>query len=171
MGEAFRALIAIAAFALCSFSCWAQDPTAPTSAVPASVVSVHDADTLRAVVHLPFGDDIRERAWRAFGYDAWEIDYTRKNAVPPITPEEIKRGKQARLDFLGLLATGQLYLEDPLLSGKEQGSGQTYDRTVAAWWIKRPDGTWIYLAKYADDQGWLRESRKATPIAKQGGER
>lgn len=131
-----------------------DNPVAPTQAVQATVVSVHDADTLRAIVHLPFGDDIRSRPWRAYGYDAWEVDYTRKNSNPPITPDEILKGKQARAELLALLTSGQLYFEDP-------GQGQTYDRVVSTWWLRNPDGSWVYIAKYAEDHGWLRTPRTA----------
>lgn len=139
------------------------DPLAPTSAVPVTVVSVHDADTITAVVHVPFGDDIRARSWRAYGYDAWEVDHTRKNAKPPITAEEIQRGLQARADFLTLLAGGTMYFEDPAQVGKPPL--QTYDRLVSVWWVKLADGSWVYVPKYAEDHGWLRTPRTAWKLS------
>jgi endonuclease YncB( thermonuclease family) len=131
-----------------------SDPVAPISAVPCDVVSVHDGDTVTATAHLPFGVDLRERSWRAFDYDCWELTYTRKTVT--ITPEEIVKGKAARDDLRTLLAApgAKFFLEDPGEAG-----GQTYDRTVAKFWVRSPDGSWIYLATWMEARGHLRTAR------------
>jgi hypothetical protein len=155
-------LLAVELLGSCCARVFALDPVAPTSAVPATVTAVHDADTLTAAVHLPLvGADVRPRPWRAYGYDAWEIDYTRQNAQPPITPAEIERGKIAAADLKILLTQGQLFFEDPAWPPYGQTtSTQTYDRQVSVWWVRlNSDGSWVYLPSWMEARGHLRAPR------------
>jgi hypothetical protein len=79
---------------------------APTCAVPLVNFAVHDGDTLiHADILCPFGVTLRNRAIRAAGYDAWEIDRTRQTVT--VTDAEIERGKAASL-FRPALSTSKI---------------------------------------------------------------
>jgi endonuclease YncB( thermonuclease family) len=130
----------------------ADDPVAPVSALKCTVLAVHDADTIAAVIECPLLKVKSQTVMiRAFGYDAWEVNRVRQTVV--VTDEEIAKGKAARDELIALLQTAELWAED-------SGSPDPYGRTSAVLWVKQTGG-WIFLAKYADEHGWLRTPRHA----------
>jgi endonuclease YncB( thermonuclease family) len=132
------------------------DPIAPTSALVCQVVNVHDADTVSAIIRCPLLKvDSQLVVIRAFGYDAWEVSRVRQTV--DVTDSEIFKGKAARDQLKALLAEATLYAED-------SGSVDPYGRTSAVLWV-RQGTTWIYLAAYAEQHGWLRTPRAAKPKA------
>jgi endonuclease YncB( thermonuclease family) len=148
--DAYRSLILV--LCLLGSSVLAADPSAPLSALPAEVVSVHDGDTLTVIVRCPLLKVVSEPlSVRAAGYDTWELTRARRTKTVRVTAAEIVRGKAALADFKLLLASGQLFLED---------SGQTdlYGRLSAILWIKTADG-WVLVAKWMEDRGHLRTPR------------
>jgi hypothetical protein len=130
------------------------DPLAPVSAARVYPKVIHDADTIsQCDIDMGWGLTLNlKHGIRAANYDACEVDYTRKTVN--VTPVEIQRGKMARDELIALLnAGGQLWAEP--------ASHQTdpYGRIDAVLWIRQPDGSWIFLAKYAEEHGWLRTPR------------
>jgi hypothetical protein len=122
----------------------------------------HDGDTVKGIIHLPFGTDIREASYRGYGYDTCEVDHTRRNANPPITAAEIVIGKKCRDDFRALLAQPNTFLlaEDPFISSTP---GQTYDRTEARLVVWQ-NNQYIDVAKWMQDRGYLRSQlQQAVP--------
>ena len=106
-------------------------PAVPDCFVPCCVISVHDCDTLRADVLLPWGVTLRDQSIRAAGFDAWEVTTIREtsNSTVNVTPEEIARGKAATIEFRKLLETGTLYLS-PV--GTRKGSERRMPATRSA---------------------------------------
>lgn len=84
--------------------CFAGDPEVPFQPVRAEVRYVHDADTLNVDICLPFKVTLPNRTVRAWGYDAWETNRVRK--AVKVTEAEIKKGLQARSEFMELLKEG-----------------------------------------------------------------
>lgn len=117
--------------------------------VPATVTKVHDGDTLRATIHLPYDVDLPNRSIRAQDYDAWEINRVRKTVV--ITDEELRKGKQAKAELERLLSLGRLHLE-PI-----RGADGAYNREAARWWIYTGDG-WINVAQHMVTHGHQRNN-------------
>ena len=119
----------------------------PTSPVRATLLELHDGDTAKVDIHLPFDVDLPKRSVRAFGYDAWEITKTRQTVQ--VTDAEIIKGKKARNELLTLIESGELYLED---SGKRD----PYGRASAWLWVKRPAG-WVNVAQWMTEKGHVRK--------------
>lgn len=94
---------------------------------PVQIKSIHDADTLRGDIILPWGVTLRDRDIRT-DYDAWEIDRTRRTVK--VTPQEILRGKAARQALVDLAAGGTLYV-----SPTSQEFGE-YNRLSASLWVQ-----------------------------------
>lgn len=115
-----------------------------TNLLPATVIKVHDGDTLRATIHLPYDVDLPNRSIRAQDFDAWEINRVRKTVK--ITDEELRRGKLAKAELERLLSLGRLYLQ-PV-----KGADGAYNRETARWWIDTSDG-WLDVAKHMIDHG------------------
>ncbi len=121
----------------------------PPCFVPLRLISCHDADTLTADVLLPFGDVVLTgQVIRAQGYDAWEINRTRKSVA--ITDDEIRRGKIARDALKKLIAESTGLYATP---SKEPG---VYGRTSAYLWVRQNDAAMLPVAKWAADNGHCR---------------
>jgi endonuclease YncB( thermonuclease family) len=113
---------------------------APTCAVPLVNFAVHDGDTLiHADILCPFGVTLRNRAIRAAGYDAWEIDRTRQTVT--VTDAEIERGKAAKAALEQLISSGTLYIED-------SGKSDPYGRVSGALGVRTKTGEWIDVAEF-----------------------
>jgi endonuclease YncB( thermonuclease family) len=123
---------------------WAAGPVCP---VRATVEELHDADSPKVTIHLPFGVDLPHRDLRAVGYDAWEVSRTRRTVV--VTTAEITKGKQARDELAKLIAGGTLYVE-------ETRQSDPYGRTNAVMWVRRADGTWVDVAAWMLKNGHTR---------------
>lgn len=119
----------------------------PTCPVPATVVEVHDADSPKVTIHLPFGVDLPNRTIRAVGYDAWEVSKVRRTVV--VTDAEIKRGKYARDELAKLIAQGTLYVQ-------EAAQLDPYGRTNAVLWVWRNE-EWVEVAKWMESNGHTRK--------------
>lgn len=111
----------------------------PTSAVKVVNPVLHDGDTLRGDLWLPFNVTLHNRPLRAFGYDAWEINHTRQTVS--ISEEEIERGIKAKEELQALIDSGTLYAED-------SGDIDPYGRLSAWLWIKTKRGDWIDVAAW-----------------------
>jgi endonuclease YncB( thermonuclease family) len=111
------------------------------------VTSVHDADTISATIHLPFGVDLPDRPLRAFGYDAWEVSRIRQTIY--VSDDEIKKGLKARNEFNDLLKTGKLFVE-------ETNQRDPYGRLHVKFWIQTAV-EWIYVPKWMEDHGHCRK--------------
>lgn len=120
----------------------------PTGAVPVEVISLHDADTLRVNVLLPFGVTLRNKSIRAFGYDAWEISRTRQTVK--VNASEIEKGKAAKAALEQLIATGTLYVV-------ESGEADPYGRTSAWLYVRTKAGDWISVAAWMEKEGHCRK--------------
>lgn len=118
----------------------------PTQAVRATLKELHDGDTARVDLHLPFDVDLPNRSVRAFGYDAWEVTKTRQTVN--VTDAEIVKGKAARDDLLALIQAGELWLED-------SGERDPYGRVSARLWVRRGD-KWVNVANWMTDRGHVR---------------
>lgn len=173
IAEIMLALAAVCVVLDCAFSARGEDdPTVPFQPIRASVLYVHDADTINVDIHLPFKIDLPNRTIRAFGYDAWEVTKTRQTVK--VTDAEIKKGLKARDELMALLKTGTLHVEDmtaiqigwPQLE-RMNIHADPYGRMLCALWLQvmsYPDGkptvTWIYLPKWMEDRGHLRTPRE-----------
>lgn len=125
----------------------AADP--PAGSLPVSG-RWHDADTLvDARVDLPYGLSLVERRGvRAMGYDAWEVG-TRGGAN--VTPAERAKGQAA------LFAIRQLTDGRPLRIVPPAGDGRdAFGRLLGVLWVQSPDGSWVELSKWANDNGHVR---------------
>ena len=108
-----------------------------TCAVPLANVVIHDGDSLRADLNLSFGLTIRDKPIRAAGFDAPEINRTRRTVN--VTPLEIERGKLAKAALEELFAQGTPFAED----AQKQ---DPYGRVLAYLWVRTKDGRWIDVA-------------------------
>lgn len=144
-------LAVLAALALPISPLAAQEHLSPTSAVPCTLETIHDGDTLKATVHLPFGVDLRHKSIRAWGYDAPEISRVRR--AVKITADELVRGKQAKEALVGLLATGTLWIEEA--PGPDI---DPYDRLAARLWVKSKAGEWVDVADFMRKGGHTRDA-------------
>jgi len=115
----------------------------------ATVVRVIDGDTLVATVHLPWGVDLRERTFRAIGYDAWETSKRRKSVS--VTTNEVARGKEAKADLEKLLDDG-LRVSPPNVSDRDI---DPYDRDAARFYFQR-GGRWLPVAEWMREHGHTR---------------
>lgn len=109
---------------------------------------IHDVDTIKADIVLPFGVVLPSRSIRAQSYDGWEIDRTRKTVI--ISDAELAKGKEARAaleklisDSLGLYA----------VESKDPG---VYGRVSAYLYVQTKDGTMLSVARWAEDNGHVR---------------
>ena len=123
---------------------------------------VHDGDTINVDINLPFRVTLPNRMIRAYGYDAWEITRTRQTVK--VTEAEIAKGHKARNEFMALLETGSLYLED--MSALYKTPTDPYGRTSARLWVQvmsypddKPTVTWVLVEKWMEDHGHLRTKR------------
>lgn len=73
---------------------------------------IHDADTLKGDVILPYGITLRAETIRASDYDAWEITRTRQSVT--VNDAEIARGKKATAEFKELVEGATIYISPPL---------------------------------------------------------
>jgi len=109
---------------------------------------IHDGDTLKAYeVQLPFGVSLRDQSVRADGYDAWEIDRTRKTII--YDKDELEKGIEARRAFSNLLDDGGLWID-------ETGKRDPYGRLNARLWTKDRSGKWIDVAEWMKEHGHAR---------------
>lgn len=125
----------------------------PTAAFELTVIDVHDGDSLRADIHLPFGIDLRNQPIRAYGYDAWELARQREQVIGKITDGEISKGKEARDDLKFLLTQGRLY-------GEDSGERDPHGRVSVKLYLKLKNQGWLDIADWMEAHGHLRTSRK-----------
>lgn len=150
MNRALFASIVVAVFSLAAAALSAPPqaaPAAPQIPLRATVESIHDGDTLRVTIHLPFGIDLPGRDVRAFGYDAWEID--RRRRTVNVTDAELAKGAEAKKIFAALLVRGGCWLDD-------SGERDPYGRISARIWTKGENGEWIDVADAMRDSGMTR---------------
>lgn len=134
---------------ICPLAAVAADPLAPTQAIRATLLELHDGDTARVDILLPFGVTLPNRPIRAYGYDAWEVTRTRQTVS--VTADEIAKGKAARDDLLTLMQSGELWVED-------SGERDPYGR-VSAWLWVRQNGRWVFVPGWMERRGHLRTPR------------
>ena len=109
---------------------------------------IHDGDTLKAYeVQLPFGVSLRDQSVRADGYDAWEIDRTRKTII--YDKDELEKGIEAYKALCDLLRDGGLWID-------ETGKRDPYGRLNARLWTKDRSGKWIDVAEWMKEHGHAR---------------
>lgn len=120
----------------------------PPAFVKLANVALHDVDSLRADIVLPFGVTLPDRSIRAQGFDGWEIDRTRKTVT--ITDEELVKGKEARKQLQSLIVASKgLYA----VESDEKG---VYGRVSAFLYVQQADGTMLSVAKWAEENGHCR---------------
>lgn len=141
--------------------CFAGDPEVPFQPVRAEVRYVHDADTLNVDICLPFKVTLPNRTVRAWGYDAWETNRVRK--AVKVTEAEIKKGLQARSEFMELLKEGVVYVED---MESVRVRPDPYGRLLCRIWVQKmtypddkPTVEWIYVPKWMEQHGHIRAPR------------
>lgn len=127
---------------------------APTLAPPPCFVrlrvnSIHDADTLRADILLPFGVVLPDRAIRAQGYDAHEISRVRSTVI--ISDAELAKGREAKAALEKLVADS---LGMYAVESDERG---VYGRTSAYLYVRSKDGAMLSVAKWAEENGHCRK--------------
>lgn len=139
------AILAIGALVALSHLLRAAEPCY----VPIRVLSIHDADTLRADVLLPWGVTLRDRTLR-LDYDAWEISRVRQTVE--VTDEEIAKGKAAREGLAAILSTATAVYVQP--TDEEYGA---YNRLSASLWIKPKEGPLVSVRRWAEANGHVRK--------------
>ena len=113
----------------------------------ATVLSVHDGDTLRANVKLWTDLTLEDQDVRIADFDAPEISRTRRTVT--VTDAEIVRGKAARDDLRTLLANADAVYLSP--TGKRDPYGRLSAR-VSVW----DDGQLTDVAEWMDQHGHSR---------------
>ncbi len=152
------AFIAIAVLTLAAAFAMGDD-CGPHFAVPFIVEQLHDADSPVVTLACARGLRVEHVHIRAYGYDAFEVDHTRRTVN--VTEIEIQRGVQARDALADLLKHGQLFAEDAHLSvGKVKDD--PYGRWLAVLWVRTNEGEWINLEQWAEDNHHIREPRHVT---------
>ena len=117
---------------------------------PLTDVAVLDGDTIRADVRLPYSITLEDREIRAADYDAAESSRRRKTVK--VTDEEIVRGKAATAALKELLAREpRLFVQPPTGKGQD-----VYGRLLGTFYVWRRDGTWLPLADFMRQGGFLR---------------
>ncbi len=113
---------------------------------------IHDADTLRGDVYLPFGVVLHNEGIR-LPYDSWEVDRTR--TALELTEEEwlieIPKGKKARDEFKAFAADHQIFI---IPNGRR--SRDKYGRLLADVLFKDKQGRWHDPSTKANECGWIR---------------
>ena len=134
----------IAAFA-------ASEPTRPEGNLHRiSVFRLHDADTISDCnISLGFGVALQHQSIRLAGFDAWEINRTRRTVE--VTDEEIALGKEARDALKALLLEGEAYIVP------ENERRDAYGRLLGSLWIWK-DNRWLEVAAWAKARGYTRDS-------------
>lgn len=134
----------------------------PPCYVPIEVLSVHDGDTLKANIVLPFGSVVlREQNIRLQGFDAWEINRIRQTVV--ITEEELHKGREAKAALIKLLtATGTRVYAQP---SDDKGA---YGRVSAVLAVQQADGKLVDVASWMKERGHGRDERQSILQPNQG---
>lgn len=130
----------------------------PTYAIPCRVEVLHDADSLVVTLLCPRGVRVEHVRVRAYGWDAWEVDRTRRTVHP--LDVELALGRRARDAFADLLKVGTLWVEDAKLVVAHVKE-DPYGRWLAVLWVRMKDGSWIDVGEWAEENGHLREPRHA----------
>lgn len=132
-------LVAAIIFAIAMLAAAARgDDCGPTCAVRCFDVELHDGDTVKANISLPFGVTLVGKSIRASDYDAPEINHVRQTVK--VTAAEIARGREAKSALEQLIAGGELWIED-------SHHTDPYGRISARLWVKREDA-WTDVAKW-----------------------
>lgn len=136
-----------AILAACLLIVAAADP--PAGSLPVSG-RWHDADTLvDARVDLPYGLSLVERRGvRAIGYDAWEIG---SRGGANVTPSERAKGQAALYAIRELTANRPLRIVPPAGDGRD-----SFGRLLGQLWVSLPNGEWVELSRWANDNGHVR---------------
>ena len=146
-----EAMIAVVLGSVVTAFAYQPSPTIapPPCFVRLRVNSIHDADTLRADMLLPFGVVLPDRAIRAQGYDAWELSRVRSTVV--ISDAELAKGKEAQAALQKLISDS---LGIYAVESKEAG---VYGRVSAYLYVQNKDGTMLSVARWAEDNGHVRK--------------
>lgn len=129
----------------------------PANALEVYRVKIHDADTIRGDVVLPFGVGLFNQSIRLNDCDIWEVDKTRSQVEPfkSFTAKqwevEIARGVKAR-DELKKLAEGGRWHVVPSKDGKS-----VYSRLEADFYVATGSGKIIDVKKWANWGGHERQ--------------
>jgi hypothetical protein len=126
----------------------------PTCAVPLTILSVLDGDTIKADIRCPFGLTIRDRTIRAADFDAWES--SRHRQTVNVTDVEIVRGKKAQKE-LTLLLSNDNGFDDWKLYAEDTGRQDAYGRILAVLWIRENEG-WTRLGSWMRDRFHVRDA-------------
>ncbi len=119
-------------------------------------VKVHDVDTIRGDVALPFGVALLNQSIRAEGFDGWEVDRTRGGVEPfrSFTEaqwvEETAKGAVAR-DELRKLSDGGRWYVRPSADGKS-----AYGRLEGRLVVITKTGARVEVAEWALASGHVR---------------
>lgn len=146
-----EAVIAVLLASVVAYGAYQPAPTVapPPAFVKLANVALHDVDSLRADIVLPFGVTLPDRSIRAQGFDGWEIDRTRKTVT--ITDEELVKGKEARKQLQALIVASKgLYA----VESDEKG---VYGRVSAFLYVQTQDGSMLSVAKWAEENGHCRD--------------
>ena len=132
-------------------------PTLPPTAFEVARVRIHDADTISGDVLLPWGVALTGRSVRAAGFDAWEVDRTRKTAPFNAYTDaqwnaETERGIKARDELRKLANGGSVYVE--WVRGAENS---VYGRLEGAIWVRTSDGRIVDVKRWAERNGHVRQ--------------
>ena len=120
--------------------------------VPIEIITVHDGDTLRADVMLPWGVTLRNRTVRLLGVDCWEVARNRRT-VGEITDEELAKGRAARDALDTMLASCiYIYLKPP----PEHDEHDPYGRLHGELFAVDRKGLKIDVARWLRDHGHAR---------------
>lgn len=125
------------------------DPYAPCKVTS---YRLHDGDTVvDAEIALPFSVSLRNQSIRTDGYDAWEIDRTRRTIV--YDKDELVKGAAALKALSVLLSDNGLWID-------ETGKRDPYGRINARLWTKDKTGKWLDVATWMKDQGHCRPATR-----------
>lgn len=125
-------------------------------------IRVTDGDTIKADIHLGLGVVLNDETLRASDYDAWESSYRRRSKDVTITPEEVEKGKLAKIFLAGFLPNHEAYIEL-----HEKQTRDVYGRILGQWHVLK-NGEWFSVAEVMRLAGHLRSNEPVASVEKVG---
>ena len=129
----------------------------PPTAFQVARVRIHDADTISGDVLLPWGVALTGRSIRAAGFDAWEVDRTRKTGEFGSFSDsqwnaETERGIKARDELKKLAEGGVFYVE-----WDQSSENSVYGRLEGSLWVRTSGGKIVNVKQWAEQNGHVRK--------------
>ncbi len=129
-------------------------PKLPPTAFEVLRPQIHDVDTVRGDVALPWGVGLFNRSIRASGFDGWEVDKTRSKVEPfkSFTERqwkaETERGVKSRDELRRLADGGRIFVE-----WQPKNEYSAYGRIEGPLWVVTRDGSVVEVRQWAKKNG------------------